>query len=126
MILPINQVAYWIYIHQRKQAKIEKYFIRKNSTIIDHGCRVGCQDMLRNKAAYKYKTPLKCPYEFFQVWTNRSVILQTRSFRTRINIHCIKPYNNPDAERYKHKYIHVTKKYNPTYIHILTYTLSLR
>ena len=92
MILPINQVAYWIYIHQRKQAQIEKYFIRKNSTIIDYGCRVGYQVMLRNKAAYKYETPLKCPYGFFQVWTNRSVILQTRSFRTRINIHCIKPY----------------------------------
>ena len=61
MILRINHVAYWRYIHQHKQAQIEKYTIRENSTRIDHNYRVGNKFMIRNNSAYKYKTPFKVP-----------------------------------------------------------------
>ena len=56
MILPINHVANWRYICQRKQLQIEKYFIHENSIRINYDYRVGDQVIMKNKAAYKYKT----------------------------------------------------------------------
>ena len=53
MILPINHIADWVYIRQRKQAKIEKYVICKNSIKINHNYRIGNQVIIRNNAAYK-------------------------------------------------------------------------
>ena len=39
MILPINHVADWRYIHQRKQAQIYKDVIRETTTAINHNYR---------------------------------------------------------------------------------------
>ena len=75
MIPPINHVAHWRYICQLKQAQIEKYFIRGKTTIFNYDYRVEDQLMIRNKSAFKYKTPLKCPYENFQTWTNGNIAL---------------------------------------------------
>ena len=41
MILPINHVADWRYIHQRKKTQINKYVTRKKTTRIDQDHRVG-------------------------------------------------------------------------------------
>ena len=75
MILPINHIENFRYIRQRKQAQIEKYFIRKNSTIIDHNYIVGDRVMIRKYADFQYETSFKGPFEIFQTWTNRSVTL---------------------------------------------------
>ena len=97
MILPINHVADWRYIRQRKQTQIDKDIIWENTTTIYYGYRVGDQVMLGNKFAFKYITPFKGPYETIQMRTNRSVTLQTGSATTRLNICRIKPYyNNKD------------------------------
>ena len=41
MILPIHHIADWICIRHHKQAQLEKYVIRKNSTKIDYDYRFG-------------------------------------------------------------------------------------
>ena len=58
-ILTINHVADWIYIHQRKQAQIDKDTTHENTTRIDNDYRVGGKLMTRTKSDYKYKTPVK-------------------------------------------------------------------
>ena len=85
-------------IHQRKQAKIEKYVIRKKSTRIDHNYRVGDQVMIKIKTEFKYETPFKGLYEIVQMWTNGSVTLRTGAVTTRVNISCIKPNKNNTEE----------------------------
>ena len=66
MINPIKHVADWIYIRQIKQAQIEKYIIRKNSTKIKYDRGVWDQLFLINKAAYKYENQSIGTYEIFK------------------------------------------------------------
>ena len=63
MILHINHVEGWRYICQRKQTQINKDITRENTTRIYHNYRVGDKVMTNNSSAYKYKTPLRGPYE---------------------------------------------------------------
>ena len=55
MIFLINNLANWRFICQRKQEKIEKYVIHKNSTRIDHKYRVVDQVMARKKVTLNMK-----------------------------------------------------------------------
>ena len=48
--------------------------------------------MIRIKAAYKYKTPFKGPFEIFQTGTKGSFTLRTGAVTARVNIGRIKPY----------------------------------
>ena len=98
MILPINHVADCKYIRQRKQAQIEIDAILKNSTIIDYDYIVEYQVMIKIKTTFKYENSFKGPYEIVQIWTNRSVTLQTVAVITRVNILCIKTYKNNTEE----------------------------
>ena len=59
MILPINHLANWRFICQRKQAQIEKNVINENSTRINHNYRSGDQIMLREKTTLNMKHHLK-------------------------------------------------------------------
>ena len=93
MIPPINHVADWRYICQRKQMQIDKDVNHKNTTRIDHDYIVGDKVMTRNRSAYKYETPFRGPYENFQAWTNGTVTYQTEAVTHRINIRNIKPYS---------------------------------
>ena len=52
MILPINHVADWRYINQRKQTKIDKDVASENTTIIDHDYRVGDKVTTNMRSAY--------------------------------------------------------------------------
>ena len=92
MTLPINNVAGWRYISQRKQTQIEKDVICENSTIVNYNYRMVDQVMTGDKAKFKYETPFKGPYENVQMWTNRSVNLRIVVVVTRVNIRHIKPY----------------------------------
>ena len=58
MITPIKHVADWRYIHQGKQAQIEKYVICKKYTWIKYDHIFRNQVFMINKAAYKYKMHL--------------------------------------------------------------------
>ena len=80
-------------MHHLKQAQIDKYVIRENTTIIDHYYRVGDKVMTKSKSAYKYKILFNGPYENFHTWINGTVALQTGAVTTIINIRNIKPYN---------------------------------
>ena len=59
MIPPINHVADWRCISQRKQNQLDKYVICENITIIDHDYRVADQVMMGSKYAFKYETLFK-------------------------------------------------------------------
>ena len=98
MIIPINHVAYLIYIPQCKQAQIDKDVIRENTTITDHNYRVGDKVMSKTKSAYKYETMLNGLYEMVHTWTKRTFTLQTRVIKTRLNIRNINPYSTPIVE----------------------------
>ena len=80
------------------KTQINKDFTRENTTIIDHNYRVGDKVTTKNRSAYKYKTPLRGSYKFFQTWTNGTVTLRTGAVIHRINIHNIKPYNEAEIE----------------------------
>ena len=77
MTLPINHLANCRFILQRKQGKIEKDILCKNSTRIDHNYRVGNHTMVRKQNDLKYETPFKGLYDIVQTWTNRNVAIQT-------------------------------------------------
>ena len=66
MILPINHLENWIFRHQRRQAKIEKELIHKNSTRIDHDYRVGDKVMVRRRMNLNIKHHLKFRMIFFK------------------------------------------------------------
>ena len=101
MILPINNLANWRFIHQHKQAQIEEDLIRKNCTRTDHNDRVGDQITVRKKD-FKYETPFKGPYDIVQTWTNGTVLIQALLITDRLNIRRIKPYNSPEVDLYIH------------------------
>ena len=98
MIPPINHVADWTYINQRKQTQINKDVNRGITTRIDHDYRVGDKIITRNRSAYKYEKPSRGPYEIVQTWTNGNVTLRKGAVTHRINIHNIKSYNDADVE----------------------------
>ena len=98
MILPINHLADWRYIHQIKKAQIDKYVIRENTTGINRNYRVGNKLMTITKSSYKYKTLFRGPYENFHTRTNGTFTLKMGAVTTRINIRNIKPYINPIVE----------------------------
>ena len=98
MILPINHVADWRYISQRKQAQIDKAVVWGKTTRIDHGYIVGNKVMTRTKSSFKYETPYRVMYKIVQTWTNRTVTLRIGTVTTRINIRNIRPYNTHIVE----------------------------
>ena len=53
MILPINQVADWRYISQRKKTQINKELAHENTSRIYHDYRVGDKVMTKMRSAYK-------------------------------------------------------------------------
>ena len=75
MILPINHVADWRYICQRKQSQIEKYVIHENTNRINHNYRLVDKFMTRTKSEYTYETPFNVLYNSFQMWTKLTVTL---------------------------------------------------
>ena len=98
MTPPINHVADWRYIRQRKQKKIENCVIWGNANITDHDYRVGDKLMALTKLAYKYKTPYSGLYKIVQTWKNGTVTPIMGAVSMRINIHNTKTYNNPIVE----------------------------
>ena len=95
---PINNLAHWRYIRQRKQTQINKDVNRENTTIIDYDYRVGDKAMTKIRSAYKYEPPFRGPYEMFWPRNNGTVTLRIGAVTHRINIRNIKTYNDVDVE----------------------------
>ena len=102
MILPINHVADWRYLRQRKQAQIDKDVIFENTTRVNNNYIVKDKVITLTKSVYKYKTPFRGPYEIYHTWTNVTVTLRMGAVKMRINICNIKPYNNQIVEEQYH------------------------
>ena len=66
MILPINHIANWILICQRKQAQIDKDGICKNSTRFDYDYRIGDWVMVNKKTTLNMKHHLKVRMKLFK------------------------------------------------------------
>ena len=98
MILPINHLANWRLIRQRKQAQIDKDVIREKSTRVDYDYRIRDWVMVREKIDVKYEIPFKVPYEIFQTWTNRNVTIQMGAVTDRLNIRRVNPYKIPEVD----------------------------
>ena len=62
MIPPINHVADWTYINQRKQTQINKDVNRENTTRADQIYIVGDKLITKNNSAYRYKNLSRGPY----------------------------------------------------------------
>ena len=54
--------------------------------------------IFRRNQAYKYETLFQGLYEIIQTWMNGTVTIQTGAVTARLNIHRLKPYNNPEVE----------------------------
>ena len=98
MILPINHLANWRLIRQRKQAQIDKDVIREKSTRVDYDYRIRDWVMVREKIDVKYEIPFKVSYENFQTWTNRNVTIQMGAVTDRLNIRRVNPYKIPEVD----------------------------
>ena len=98
MIPPINHIADWRYIRQRKQKQINKGVPCEKTTRIDHNYRVGDKILIKNRSAYRYENLFRCLYKIIQTWTNGTATLRAGEIRHRINIRNIKTYNDADIE----------------------------
>ena len=66
MFLPINHIANWILIRQRKQDQINKDGIRENSTRANHDYRFGEWAMVRERKTLNMKQNLKVRMKLFK------------------------------------------------------------
>ena len=90
-IIPIKHITDWRYILQRKKSQIEKYAIRKKPNQIEYNHRVGYQVLLVYKAAHKYRTPFKVPYNIVQTRKNGTVTSRMGTVTLRVNSRRINP-----------------------------------
>ena len=92
MIIPIEHVANWRLIYQRKQTLIDKNNYKETSTRTNHHFQVDDQVLIRNNQSNKYETSYKGPYTIIKTWTNGTLTLRMGEKKDRINIRHIKPY----------------------------------
>ena len=90
-IVPIEHVANWKLIYQRKQTLIDKNTDKENSTRINHHFQVDDQVLIRNNQANKYETPYNRLYTIIQTRTNGTATLRMGATTDRINTCCLKP-----------------------------------
>ena len=99
VILLIKHGVYWKLLRQKNQAKINKYYIRKNITRVYYDSKVIEKVMLNNKAEYKHENPYKGPFGITQCWTNGMVILKMGVTKFIYNIRHINTYKyNADVD----------------------------
>lgn len=86
MIFPIEHIAHWNLIRQKKQMPIDKDDACKNETRMGHNYNIGDQVIIRNKAAFGYETPYKGLYNITHMWTNEKFTLCMGAITEGINI----------------------------------------
>ena len=127
MILPIKHTLGWELKCQRNQAKINKYNIRKNSTIVYHYYTVRDKVMLNNNSSLKYEIPYKGIFDITQQCVNGTVTLQCVVINIRYNIRHIKSYtSNTNVEYTISKTNLTTSHFNIPVIYFSLYIYTFK
>jgi hypothetical protein len=92
MIFPINHIAIWQLIKNRKQKLIDKNNKRENAKRVDYDYMVGEQVLIYTPDPNKIEQPQEGPYPITQVHTNGTVTLQKGNVIQRYNICQIVPF----------------------------------
>jgi hypothetical protein len=93
MIFPINHIANWQFIKNRKQKLIDKNKERENTKRVDYDYKVGEQVLIYTPDPNKMYQPQEGPYPITQVHTNGTVtLLQKGNVTQRYNICQIVPF----------------------------------
>ena len=94
MIYPIEYVAEWDVIRQKKQKVIDQNNARENSRRIDFDYRVGQKILIINTDIQrKLDNPTMGPYKITDVFSNGTVCIRRGNVLERLNIRRIKPYH---------------------------------
>jgi hypothetical protein len=92
MIFPIEHVADWQYIKNKKQNKINKNNAEENAKHIDYDYKVGEQVLIFTPDPSKMEQPREGPYPITQVHANGTVTLQKGPVTQRYNVRQIVPF----------------------------------
>jgi hypothetical protein len=93
MIFPIQHVADWAHIKNRKQTLINKNNDRENAKRVDYDYVVGDAVLLYTPDPNKMEMPREGPYLITQVHVNGTVTIQKDSVTQRLNIRQLVPFN---------------------------------
>ena len=94
MIYPVEYVAEWDVLRQKKQKIIDQNNVRENSRRIDFDYRVGQKILIINTDIQrKLDNPTTGPYEITDVFSNGTVTIRRGNVLERLNIRRIKPYH---------------------------------
>jgi transposase InsO family protein len=97
MLFPVQYIANWAGIGQRKWQQMEKDNQRENQKRINHDYKVNDLVLIRrDEIQQKLAKPTSGPYRIIQVFVNGTVMLQRNNTRERINIRRLIPYNTRD------------------------------
>ena len=93
MIYPIQYIAEWDLIRQRKQKLIDKNNQSENAKRVEYDYIVGQKVLLLKTDIHrKLDDPTQGPYTIHQVHTNGNVSILRGAVIERVNIRRIKPY----------------------------------
>jgi hypothetical protein len=92
MIFPIQHIADWQLIKNRKQKLIDKNNERENAKRVDYDYKIGDQVLIYTPDPNKMEQPREGPYPVMQVHTNGTVTLQKGAVTQRYNIRQIVPF----------------------------------
>jgi hypothetical protein len=92
MIFPINHIADWQLIKNRKQKLIDTNNERENAKRVDYDYKVGEQVLIYTPDPNKMEQPREGPHPITQVHTNGTVTLQKGTVTQRYNIRQIVPF----------------------------------
>jgi len=93
MIFPIQHLADWQEIKNRKQSMIDKHNERENAKRVDYDYKVGDQVLIYTPDPNKMEQPREGPYPVLQVHTNGTVTIQKGTVTQRYNIRQIVPFH---------------------------------
>lgn len=93
MIFPIQHLADWQLIKNRKQLLIDKNNARENAKRVDHDYAVGDRVLIYSPNPNKMEQPREGPYPVTQVHTNGTVTIQKGPVTQRYNIRQIVPFH---------------------------------
>ena len=92
MMFPVEFLADWQAIKNRKQLLINKNNQRENAKRISYDYQVGQKVMMLKPNPNKMETPREGPYSIIRIHTNGTVTIQKGPVEDRLNIRQITPY----------------------------------
>ena len=94
MIFPIQHIADWEYIRQRRTKAIQKANTAENSKRKSYDYSVGNQVLILNTDIQrKLNSPTQGPFRILRVFANGTVSIQRGAVTERLNIRRIAPYH---------------------------------